>query len=70
MGGARRLLSSLRSSSTERDTSLLQLSYEGWSVRGRRVLHLDKQSGDRALQVTIRYPVVFADGLVNERAIH
>jgi hypothetical protein len=34
MGGARRLLSGLRSSSTERGANLLQLRYEGWSVRG------------------------------------
>jgi hypothetical protein len=34
MGGARRLLSGLRSSSTERGANLLQLRYEGWSLRG------------------------------------
>jgi len=34
MGGARRLLSGLRSSSTERGANLLQLRDEGWSLRG------------------------------------
>jgi hypothetical protein len=34
MGGARRLLSGLRSSSTERGANLQQLRYEGCSVRG------------------------------------
>ena len=34
MGGARRLLSGQRSSSTERGANLLQLRYEGWSLRG------------------------------------
>jgi hypothetical protein len=61
MGGARRLVSDLRSSSTECGTKLPRLRNEGWSVRGRRVLHLDKQSGDRALQITIHCPVLFAD---------
>jgi hypothetical protein len=63
MGGARRLLSGQRSSSTERATKFLQLRYEALSVRGRRVLHLDKQSADRALQVTVRCPVLFADAV-------
>jgi hypothetical protein len=36
MGGALRLLSGLRSSSTERGANLQQLRYEGWRVRGEK----------------------------------
>jgi hypothetical protein len=61
MDGARRLLSGRRSNSAERGTNLLELRYEGCSVRGQSVLHLDKPSGDRALQVTLHCPVLFAD---------
>ena len=59
MGEAGRLLSSLHSS-IERATNLLQLRYAGW-IGGGRLLHLDKQSGGRTLQITIRCPVPFAD---------